>query len=125
MTPARTARQGRSSATRASRSDIDTTIPTATVASVLRLRRKLRPVALHTSRDATMNSRTNPSMTITGSVHGFIRVSAAGRAPRVDEGPDPHGQEREERPENVGTWLGERKRVGRRRSGGGPRQRQA
>src|SRR5262249_56457046 len=106
MTPARTGRQGRSSATKASRSDTDTTIPTATVASVLRLRRKLRPVAFHTIRDATMNSTTNPSMTITGSVHGFIRVSVAGRAPPAAEGPDPPRQETAERAEGRGAPPG-------------------
>src|SRR6185436_1850845 len=124
MTPARTACQGRSSATRASRSEIATTMPTATVASVVRLRRKLRPVTFHTSRDATTNTTTNPSMTITGSVHGFIGLSLAGSTPGVDEGPHPDRQEREQRSEYVGARLSERDRIGRGGLRGRPRQHQ-
>src|SRR6267378_6309258 len=52
-----------------------------------------------------------------------LRASAAGGSPRVDEGPRPDGQEREERHEDVGARLTERERIGRGGSGGSPGQR--
>src|SRR5258705_9051548 len=52
-----------------------------------------------------------------------LRASAASDSPRVDEGPRPDGQEREERHEDVGARLTERERIGRGGSGGSPGQR--
>ena len=81
MTPASTASPGAIERDQASRSDIATSIPTATVASVVRLRRKLSPVA-GASRDATTNSAMNPIMTITVASTGSFALSGGSRATR-------------------------------------------